>query len=110
MSTESIEVQVARMDERYTHILRELTEAKEARKVQYEVMEELAKTVALLKAQLQVVEASLQQQAPTIEEFITIKHKVVGAGVMGKWVWACGGVLITFLFNSRESISAWLAK
>ena len=41
-----------------------------------------------MEGRLKNVEDSFAKSEPTIEEFITIKHKVAGAGVFGKWAGA----------------------
>ena len=103
MANESTEVQLARLQEQMKIVLEELHSAKDGRKAQYEQMSEISN-------RLQKVESSLANQAPTIEEFITIKHKVVGAGLMGKWIWLAAGGLITFVYSNREALASWLAK
>ena len=103
MSTEPTEVQLARLEERLNQVLQGMAQDRESRKQQYEKTEELARRMGQ-------VEQSLTQQAPTIEEFITIKHKVVGAGIAGKWIWAIAGGLITFLWAAKKEIAAWLGN
>ena len=104
MSTEPTEVQLARLEERLNQVLQGMAQDRESRRQQYEKTEELAQSITKLDGRMGQVEQSLTQQAPTIEEFITIKHRVVGAGVMGKWVWAIAGGLIGMLFSARVHI------
>jgi predicted phage tail protein len=106
----SPEVQLAVLGEQFKFIQQELAEAKSARKTQYEKMEEQSKTLAVMDARMQKVEASLQEQAPTIQEFITIKQRVVGAGFAGHWAWKAGGALICVLCYFRTEIFRWLSK
>ncbi|ATW58127.1 hypothetical protein CNR35_00031 [Pseudomonas phage inbricus] len=110
MSTEPTEVQLARLEERLNQVLQGMAQDRESRKQQYEKTEELAQSITKLDGRMGQVEQSLTQQAPTIEEFITIKHKVVGAGIAGKWVWAIAGGLITFLWTAKKEIAAWLGN
>lgn len=56
------------------------------------------------------LEHSMTANAPTIQEFVTIKHKVQGAGKMGTVLWACGAALLTLLATSREAIFGWLSN
>ncbi|WWC82040.1 phage tail length tape-measure protein T [Burkholderia phage vB_BpP_HN05] len=107
---EDEKVRLARLEERFNFIATELSEAKASRKIQYEKLEEMSQTVTQMDNRVQVVEGSLKQQAPTIEEFITIKHKVVGAGLAGKWTWAILGGIISFLFTIRGEIIQWLSN
>lgn len=110
MSGESSEVQIARLDERLQQILRELELSRDGRKQQYEKLETISQNVALLETRVKGVEDGLNKASPTIDEFLVIKHKVVGAGLLGKWVWAFGGGLLSTLAFSREAIFAWFAK
>lgn len=107
---ESLEVQFARMDEQMKMILSELREGKTDRKEQYERIEKIATVMNTINGRVENVENKLAGQAPTIEEFITIKHKVVGAGIMGKWLWAAGAGIIAFAYASREQIVQFLSK
>lgn len=110
MGGESAEVQIARLDERLQQILRELELSRDGRKQQYEKLEQLNQSVSVLSGRVENVENSLAKTAPTIDEFLIIKHKVVGAGIMGRWVWLAGGSIIGFLFTSREAILSWVTK
>lgn len=109
MSGESVEAHMARQDERWKFVQEEMQEAKLSRKQQYEQMEKMQTAFQLLSAKVSSVEDSLAKANPTIEEFITIKHKVSGAGAAGKWVWAIVAATLTFLAASRENIKALLA-
>ena len=110
MPNESLEVQLAVLGERFAFIQRELEEAKTARKAQYEKMEEQSVSLANLDNRLKAVETSLTSQAPTIEEFITIKHKITGAGLAGHWTWKIGAGLLAVLCFFRTEIYRWLTK
>jgi hypothetical protein len=110
MTGESPEVQMARLEERMKTVLNRLDEAKEDQKNHREWMIGMSKTLTDVANRLQGVENNFARASPTIEEFITIKHKVVGAGVLGKWAWAAGAAIITFVYSVRESIILWITK
>lgn len=110
MTVESPEVQMARIDERMKNILNQLERAEAGRKQQYEVNESIKASMVKIGDRLEGVEKSLAVQAPTIQEFITIKQKVVGAGMLGRWLWLGLGGLLTLIYNSREAIIGWLTK
>lgn len=74
-----------------------------------ETLGELRDSINDIGNRLKNVEDSLAKNEPTIEEFITIKHKVVGAGIFGKWVWAGAGAIIGVLAAARREIFAWFA-
>lgn len=105
---EPSEVQIARLEERLAVILNELQQVQDGRKQQYEKLEEMGRSLLQLSNRVESVEKSLAKASPTIEEFITIKHRVVGAGMLGKWVWAVAGGLIGMLFYARVQIMDFL--
>lgn len=74
-----------------------------------ETLAELRDSINDIGNRLKNVEDSLAKNEPTIEEFITIKHKVVGAGIFGKWVWAAAGAILSLLVAARKEILAWFA-
>lgn len=110
MAGESLEVKIARLDERLQRLLDESELAREGRKQQYEKLEQVNQTVTQLESRVKGVEDGLTKASPTIDEFVNIKMKVQGAGIVGKWVWALGGTLLGALSVSREAIFAWFAK
>lgn len=107
---EAVEVQMARLEERLRVIVDDLALARDSRKQQYEIQEKLGRSLVSIENRLENVETSLARATPTIDEFLIIKHKVVGAGLLGKWLWAAGGSLIGLVFASREAILGWLSK
>lgn len=114
---ESVEVRVARMEENMKFLIRETEQAERSRKVQYQALESLQRTmdgfvgtISGLSTDILSVKTSLASQAPTIEEFITIKHKVVGAAKFGKHIWAIGGLFVGFIMTNHEVIFTWLSK
>lgn len=108
--SEVVEVRVARLEEKMNFLVDEAKEAKAARKMQYATNEDNKAKMIEIGNSLLAVEIKLAGQAPTIEEFITIKQKVVGAGKMGKIVWAIGAFIIGVVYSSREAIIGWFVK
>jgi hypothetical protein len=110
MPNDSIEVQLAVLVTQFGFIQKELEDAKVARKGQYEKAEEQSQLLTSMDGRMKTVEESLRQQAPTIEEFITIKHKVVGAGIAGRWTWVILAALVGLFCSMRTEIFRWLTK
>lgn len=108
--SESTEAQMARLDERLKSIFAELESARDGRKQQYESLEKLGRSLLTIEGRVVNVENSLAKASPTLDEFIVIKHKVIGAGILGKWLWVAGGSLLGFIFAMRENIITWLSK
>lgn len=110
MSGESPEVQMARLDERLKTILSRLDEAKEDQKSQERWMGRMDTAMTAIHNRVENVENNLAKASPTIDEFLVIKAKVVGAGIFGKWLWLGLGGLIGLLASSRAAIFEWLSK
>lgn len=107
--SDPIEVMLARLDERFRTLFENHKSEREDRAKLEKSLVELSKSVAAMDNRLKNVEDSLAKSEPTIEEFITIKHKVAGAGIFGKWVWAGAGAIIGVLAAARREIFAWFA-
>lgn len=109
MGIEPDNVTLARLEERLRTIFENQTREAKARENMEESIESLKDSVKDFDNRLQRVEESITKSEPTIEEFITIKHKVVGAGVFGKWVWMGAGAIIGVLAAARREIFSWFA-
>ena len=92
--TESVEIGMARMQEQLKAVLEDTAEARQSRKEQYKRIDEIGREVTDMGHRLKVVENQLSTAAPTIAEFVVMKHRIQGAGAAGKWLWAAGGFLI----------------
>lgn len=82
------------MQEQMKMIAEDMAEAKQSRKEQYRRTDEIGRDITAINHRLQIVETQLASSAPTIAEFVVMKHKLQGAGTFGRWVWAFGGFLI----------------
>ena len=108
--SESVEVRVARLEENMKFLVKETEQAALSRKGQYAAIETIQRSVESMAATVAEVKTKLDGQAPTIEEFITIKHKVVGASALGKWIWAAAAFFGGILWSNKEAIGQWLSK
>ena len=110
MDPTDVKVQIGRMDERLKVIIDGLQQDRDSRKHQYEKLESISITLNEFSNRISVLEDNFAKSAPTIEEFITSKHKVVGAGIAGKWLWIVVGGVLGFLFSIRMELIRWLSK
>lgn len=110
MTGESPEVQMARLQEQMKTILIRLDEARDDSKTQRKWMAQMSTTLGDVVNRLSGVEEKFERASPTIDEFIIIKHKIIGAGLLGRWLWAGLGALLTFLFTIREALFTWISK
>jgi len=109
MTNEPDNVTLARLEERLRTIFENQTRETKAREKMEESIGKLQNSILESDSRLKRVEESITKSEPTIEEFITIKHKVVGAGVFGKWVWLGAGAIIGVIAAARREIFAWFA-
>lgn len=100
--SESTEVTLARLEERLKTSIEQQMQILLAQKEQSD-------RLLVMEQQMAAVQSSLTTQKPVIDEFITIKHKVVGAGQFGKWAWVVGASLVSFLIGSRDFLQRWLS-
>ena len=96
---ESPEVQIARMDERLKTVVSLMERIESDRTTSLQWMVSVSERLAN-------VENSLATSAPTISEFTSLKHKVMGAGVLGRWIWGASAALIGWIFGARETLLA----
>lgn len=104
---ESAEIQMARLQEQLKSVIATLAEDREDRKERDKQLTQIAVSISNLDRRLEAVEHQMAAASPTIQEFITIKHKVVGAGIFGKWAWALGGATIAVIYSGREAIRSF---
>lgn len=104
----TIEQELGRISGQLDILMRASDKAEESRKKTHEEIETIRLNQERTNNRLKIVEDSISKNAPTIEEFITIKHKVVGAGAMGKWLWVAGSFLLGAAFAIRTNIESLL--
>lgn len=110
MSDESTSVLLARLEERLVMLAKSHEKEERSKDRLESTLSGIRDSVRQMEGRLKSVEDSLAKSEPTIEEFITIKHKVVGAGIFGKWIWAGAGAIIGILAAARREIFAWFAS
>lgn len=101
---ESMEIQLARLDERMRMMLERMDENHLSNENTRRWMVTVDQTLQTISSRVTNVEASLAKSAPTIEEFLIIKHKILGAGFMGRWLWVTFGTLLGLVISAREHI------
>jgi len=107
---ESPEVQIARLDERLNVLIDWLESDQQNKKDLHRWMGSVDISMERMSARLENVERSLASTAPTINEFVTLKNKVIGAGALGKWVWAGAAALLTWIYSIREHLFDLLSR
>ena len=77
MSDESTSVLLARLEERLETLFKNQEKEERSKEKLEQTLSGLRDSVQQMEGRLKSVEDSLAKSEPTIEEFITIKHKVV---------------------------------
>ena len=108
--SESPEVQIARLDERCKNLLSAMEQEREVRQATNEKIDNLQKVLMDMSGRMENVESAVALAAPTLNEFVTLKHRIIGAGVAGKIIWACTAGLLGFMYGAREQISHLLTR
>lgn len=107
--SESMESQFARMDERMKMLLDRMDENHEANVVNRAWMAQVDRSLHDIGSRVTNVENTVSRNAPSLEELVAIKHKVIGAGVAGKWLWIALGAVLSMIVSGREQIFRWFA-
>lgn len=104
---ESDKVALARLDERLEQQMRTLFGlVKEIQTMQSELTTKMTK----VDGRLDNVENALSRAQPTLNDYIEVKHKIVGAGKMGAMLWTGFiGVVGTAVY-CKDYILAWLNR
>lgn len=104
----SHEAQLAMLYNTQQHIIETLKRIEESVRGLDKSNHDAALSSVEMSGRVKRLEDSMNANAPTIQEFVTIKHKVQGAGKLGTFLWAAGAVLLTWVASSREAIFMWL--
>lgn len=110
MSHESLEVQLARLDERNKMILMNMENSQRDSKEAREHLKEAFESIRSIDSRLERLEGSFATTQPTINEFRLVKHKILGAGFLGRWVWVVLTGTLGLLYTIREHIMAFVSK
>ena len=108
--SESSEVQIARLDERYKNLLYAMEQERDAQQATNDKIDKLQEVLLRMSSRMENVEQAVATAAPTLNEFVTWKHKIVGAGTAGKLIWASTAGLLGFMYGAREHISHFLGR
>lgn len=101
---ESTEIQLARLDERMKMLLDRMEENHESHIKTRAWMGQVDRTLGEINHRVGSVESSLAKTAPTIDEFMVIKNKVLGAGLAGRWLWIALGTVLGIIVSTRDYI------
>lgn len=96
---EPTEIQLARIQEQMKAMLASQEYAKLTRSESDKEIREIHKLVSKLDHRVGEIEKHVASATPTLTEFNTLKYKIQGAGLFGKWVWAILAGIVGFLLG-----------
>lgn len=107
--SESLESQLARLDERMKMMLERMDENHDSHVKNRAWMSQVDRSLHEIGSRVSNVENSISRNAPSLEELVAIKHKVMGAGMAGRWLWVAVGSVLTLIVSAREQLARLLA-
>lgn len=100
--SEPAEVRLARLEERLNAFLNAVEAERHNAAALRVWMSEMDRKMTQVGLRLDSVDTSLSAAQPTLNEFSAIKHKVEGAGVAGRWLWAGMALIVGWVSGARE--------
>ena len=108
--SESAEVRLARLEERLNAFLNAVEDDRQDAVALRVWMREMDRKMTQVSVRLDSVGSSINAAQPTLNEFSAIKHKVEGAGVAGRWLWAAMAVIIGWVSGAREFLMDLMSR
>lgn len=93
----------ARIDEQMKTIFNLVNEVRQGQ-------QEMTVAIAKMDSRMDGVEQSLSKAQPTLDDYIEVKHKIVGAGRMGALIWTTAISLVGVLVYFKDTIIGWWTK
>lgn len=81
----------------------------DSRRRLHEKVDGLEKSFWGLDSRLEVMEKAVTSTNPMFTEYQAYRQRVIGAGMVGRWLWWLGGIILTAA-ASIAATYAWLAS
>lgn len=101
---ETTETRIARLDEQVKTLVDKVNKNQDAVANVNSWMASVDNTLSSMNYRFSSVEQNVTRSVEAINEFNSIKNKVIGASLAGKWVWTALGVGFTLLYAFHGSI------
>ena len=106
---ETSETKLARLEEKVKTLIDKVDQNQDTYNRSSSWMTAVDNTLSSINFRLSSVEQNVSRSTVAIEEFNSIKNKLMGASIAGKWFWTILGVTFGFLYAFHESIAKILA-
>jgi hypothetical protein len=81
----------------------------DSRRRLHEKVDGLEKSFWGLDSRMETMEKAVTSTSPFFTEFQAYRERVIGAGIVGRWLWWIGGIILTAA-ASIAATYAWLAS
>jgi hypothetical protein len=81
----------------------------DSRRRLHEKVDGLEKSFWGLDSRMEVMEKAVTSTSPMFTEYQAYRQRVIGAGIVGRWLWFAGGILLSAA-ASAAAVYAWLAS
>ena len=104
--SESPEVQAARLDERLKSIQNMLQQNQVSSKELHNKVEQLYTLLIDIDSRVKVLEEQVKEQSSMYEEFTQLKHEVIMAKRIMRWIWFAISGLVAFGVSLKAELFA----
>lgn len=107
MTPDKQEVAIAVLQERMEQQMKTIFNLLEKQGVN---AEKLAEGFIRMEGRMGQMEEALAKAQPTLDSYISVQHKIEGAGMAGKYFWAVATAVLSAFVFFREAIVNWITK
>ncbi len=100
--TETVEVQLARLDERIKHLVQLQTQ-------QNVGLTQLTDNIDSVNKRMTAMEATIASAGPALTEYTAVKNQIIGAGRFGRWIWIGASFLLGLTISIKDWLLSWFS-
>ena len=104
-----VSIVIQRLDQLGGQIESDRLNSEESRRRMHEKLDGHEKMLWGLDHRMEVMERAVTSTSPVFTEFMAYKQRVIGAGMVGRWLWWIGGIILTAA-ASIAATYAWVAS
>lgn len=107
---ESIEIQLARLQEQLKTVIRSIDDNKKLYKDTGDKIDKIENQLFDLGVRVSRLEDQLMKHSPTIEMIVSMQQQAKGIAKISKVLYVTGGIVIGTVLSFRSEILAWITK
>lgn len=109
LDTAFVNLVLQRLDQFASQLESDKVTSDESRRRLHEKIDALEKTIWGLDHRLELMEKAVTSTNPVFTEYMAYKQRAIGAGMVGRWLWWLGGILISAA-ASAAAMYTWLTS